>query len=157
MCPCSGLGPQLLASCLALALLHHHHALLSHREPAAQGNRHHARFRWRAPRAWGATVSGGGERGVFTGRHEHRAALAETQVVMHRHCLAAHRRDSLRKEKGLWFESVIQTFVYTIPSLASLHTHTHTPDVFTLQRAIHTDLLHEHTYTHTYTHTHTHT
>ena len=139
MCPCSGLGPQLLASCLALALLHHHHALLSHREPAAQGNRHHARFRWRAPRAWGATVSGGGERGVFTGRHEHRAALAETQVVMHRHCLAAHRRDSLRKEKGLWFESVIQTFLYTIPSLPSLHTHTHT-----------------HTFSLSLTHSHTH-
>lgn len=89
-----------LAACFAFAFLHDHHPPLLDASAAEQGHRHGAGL---GRGAAGARPPGGGEEprpGAERGlrRDEEGAALAEAQLVVHRHRAASRRRHTLREE-----------------------------------------------------------
>ena len=91
MCGSCSLSTLLLSARLTLALLHHHHPLLSDLSSAAQGHSHSASFGGGATGAGGPlVVKGPCKPGKFPFRwDEQGAALAETQLVVHCYCVAS--------------------------------------------------------------------
>lgn len=96
MCNLSAL---FLTARLTLALLHHHHSLLPDLGPAAQGHGHSASFGRGAAGAGGPVVQGPRPSTrpckLPFRRDEQGAALAETQLVVHRYCVASVGRHTL--------------------------------------------------------------